>query len=317
MSLKAIALDLGGTRIKVGITDGGRLLANSVIDAYSSGGLVPRLHAIEAEVSSLLLKAGLRTNDAAGVGISIPGIVDSNEMKLLSVNEKYRDAVGFDFQRWAKENWDLPLVLENDARAAVIGEWQYGAGKGCDNLVMVTLGTGIGGAAIVEGKVLRGTHFQAGILPGHFTINYHGDNCNCGNVGCVESEASSWRLPNLARRNPLFKSSQLSKLQVIDYKEVFELAEKGDRLSEELVRHSVDAWSACVVNLIHAYDPELVIIGGGIMRSGSRILQEISSRVYENAWTPWGKVQIVQAEQMDFAALLGVSWLIEQNSSIK
>ncbi len=316
MSSKAIALDLGGTRIKIGVTDGGRIIADSIIDAFSGGGFIPRLHAVEAEVSSLLSKSGLGANDVRGIGISIPGIVDSKEMKLLSVNEKYSDAVGFDFKGWARKNWDLPLVIENDARAAIIGEWQYGAGKGCDNLVMVTLGTGIGGAAVVEGKVLRGKHFQAGILPGHFTINYHGHDCNCGNVGCVESEASSWRLPDLARQNPLFKSSPLSELQIVDYREVFESAEKGDKLSGELIIHSVEAWSACVINLIHAYDPELVIIGGGIMRSGSTILREISTRVHKHAWTPWGKVRIVPAEQMDFAALLGIGYLLDQKSSL-
>ncbi len=312
MTSRAIALDLGGTRIKIGITEGGNILADSIIDALSGENLTQRLLAAEAEISSLLRKSGTEVNEVAGVGISIPGIVDSKEMKLLSVNEKYSDAVGFDFKGWAKKTWNLPLVLENDARAAIIGEWQYGAGEGCDNLVMVTLGTGIGGAAVVEGKVLRGKHFQAGILPGHFTINYLGVACNCGNIGCAESEASSWRLPDLAARNPLFKSSLLSKSQTIDYKTVFDSAEKGDRVAEELVAHSIDAWSACVTNLIHAYDPELVIIGGGIMRSGTTILKEVSSRVHNHAWTPWGKVSIVPAKQMDYAALLGVGYLLNQ-----
>ncbi|MCL4540041.1 MAG: ROK family protein [Bacteroidetes bacterium] len=310
MNPKAITLDLGGTRIKIGTAEGEVLIADSIIDAFSDAGLKPRLPAIEAEISALLTKSHLSASDIAGIGISIPGIVDSKQMKLLSVNEKYADAVGFDFAGWAMKNWNLPVVLENDARCALIGEWQYGAGKGCDNLVMVTLGTGIGGAAIIDGKVVRGKHFQAGILPGHFTVNYHGAECNCGNVGCVEAEASSWRLPDLAARNPLFKSSPLSKTMTIDYKEVFDLAERGDALSEELVRHSIEVWSACVVNLIHAYDPEMAIIGGGIMRNASRILPAIASRVEKHSWTPWGKVRIVPAAQTDFAALLGAGYLV-------
>lgn len=310
MNSKAIALDLGGTRIKIGIVEEGALIADTIIDAFSGAGLLSRLPAIEAEVSALLSKSNLHSTDISGVGISIPGIVDSKRMKLLSVNEKYADAVGFDFAQWSKKVWGLPAVLENDARCAMIGEWQYGAGKGCDNLVMVTLGTGIGGAAVMEGKVVRGRHFQAGILPGHFTVNYRGAECNCGNIGCVEAEASSWRLPDLAARNPLFESSPLSKLQTIDYKEVFELAEKGDALSKGLVRHSIEVWSACVINLIHAYDPEVVVIGGGIMRNAERILPEIASGVAKHAWTPWGKVNIVPAEQTDFAALFGAGYLV-------
>ncbi len=313
MNSKVIALDLGGTRIKIGIVDGGTLVAESVIEARSGSGLVQRLPAIEAEISSLLSRAGVNVEALGGIGISMPGIVDSAEMRLLSVNEKYSDAVGFDFPGWARKKWNLPIVIENDARSALIGEWQYGAGKGYDNVVMVTLGTGIGGAAVVEGKVLRGKHFQAGILPGHFTVDFHGATCNCGNIGCVEAEASSWRLPDLAARHPLFESSPLSKSSRIDYGEVFSLAGKGDRLSKELVDRSIEVWSACVVNLIHAYDPEIVIIGGGIMRNESRILPAISSYVDKHAWTPWGKVKIVPAEQKDFAALLGVSYLLSQN----
>ncbi len=312
MGRAAIALDLGGTRIKLGIVDGGTLLADSVIDALSGSGLIPRLPAIEASIAGLLVRSGIARENLAGVAVAIPGIVDTREMRLLSVNKKFTDAVGFDLVAWAQKNWQLPLLLENDARSALVGEWQYGAGRGCDNLAMVTLGTGIGGAVLIEGKVLRGKHFQAGCLPGHFTINLHGTACTCGNKGCAESEASSWRLPDLAIHHPLFASSPLSRSAQIDYQEVFRLAQAGDRLSTDLVDHSLDAWSALVITLIHAYDPEMVVIGGGIMRSASRILPEIRSRVEKHAWTPWGKVKIVPAQLPDFAALLGVSHLLFQ-----
>jgi glucokinase len=312
MTSKVIALDLGGTRIKIGIVDGGQLIGHSIIDAYSGHGLVPRLPVIESAISTFLSTLRIPVSGLSGIGISIPGIVNSGTMQLISVNAKFADAVGFDFTGWAKKTWQLPLVLENDARCAMIGEWQFGAGRGCDNLVMVTLGTGIGGAAVIGGNVLRGKHFQAGCLPGHFTINYHGTRCNCGNIGCVESEASSWRLPDLAAQHPLYGSSPLSQSPEIDYKLIFELAEKGDRLSMDLVSHSIDAWSACVINLIHAYDPERAIVGGGIMRSASRILPEISSRVDKYAWTPWGKVKVLPAEQLDYSALLGLSFLLRQ-----
>ncbi len=309
MGQKTIALDLGGTRIKIGIVEGGTLLADTVIDAFSTGGLIPRLPAIDAAVSSLLAKCGLRPADTTGVAIAIPGIVDTKAMRLISVNKKYTDAVDLDFSAWAQRTWHLPLLLENDARSALVGEWQYGAGRGCDNLAMLTLGTGIGGAVLIEGKVLRGKHFQAGCLPGHFTINFHGTDCTCGNTGCAESEASSWRLPDLAVHHPLFASSPLSRSPQITYQEVFTLADTGDQVSLDLVNHSLDAWGALVVTLIHAYDPERVVLGGGIMRSAPRIIPGISSLVEKHAWTPWGNVAIVPAELSDHAALFGVSYL--------
>ncbi len=285
---KAIALDLGGTRIKTGIVEAGRLLAHSVIEAESAEGFRKKLPAIEDEMESLLKASNLTPADISGIGISIPGIVNVTERTLLSVNGKFSDAVGFDFIEWAGNRWNLPVVLENDARSALIGEWKHGAGRGFDNLVMVTLGTGIGGAAIIDGKVLRGIHYQAGILPGHFTVNVRGSTCNCGNIGCVEAEASSWRLPDIAAHHPLFSSSPLSQLEIIDYRNVFGYARQGDPLSGELVKLSIETWAACVINMIHAYDPELVIVGGGIMRSASDLLPGITERVSAHAWTPWG-----------------------------
>ncbi len=311
-----IALDLGGTRIKIGIVRQGNILASRLVDAYSDNGLLPRISIIEETIDQLLMEGCIPMSDIWGLGISIPGIVDSKNMKLLSVNKKFSDAVNIDFPAWAMQKWGLPLIIENDARCALVGEWQYGAGKNCDNLVMVTLGTGVGGSTIIEGKLLRGSHFLAGCLAGHSTINYHGETCNCGNVGCVESEASSWRLPEMARKHLLFPSSNLSGCETIDYKQVFQLAGEGDLLAIELTRHSLDAWSAGVINLIHAYDPELVIIGGGIMKSSQAILPVIQEYVERHAWTPWGKVKVVCAQNPDWAALQGLDFLWNENQKL-
>ena len=310
----SIAIDLGGTRIKIGIVKHGEILSTTIVDAFSDKGLVPRLSTVEESIDGLLEQLKITSQELGGIGISIPGIVDTQSMRLLSVNQKFSDAVDFSFTEWALKKWNLPLVIENDARCALVGEWQYGAGKGSDNVVMMTLGTGVGGSAIIEGKLLRGKHFQAGCLAGHFTINYHGITCNCGNVGCVESEASSWRLPQKANQHSLFASSSLSGCETIDYRNVFEFAEKGDNLSIELMNESLEAWSAGVINLIHAYDPEVVVIGGGIMKSQHIILPFIQEKVKQHAWTPWGNVKVAPAQFPDSAALLGADYLLRNNN---
>jgi len=309
--MKQIAVDLGGTRIKIGIIESGIVLSTFLLDSFSDKGLVPRLPHIEEKIISMLKELEISLSDVAGIGISLPGIVDTNLMKLTSINEKFDDAVGFDFVKWAKKTFNLPIFIENDARLALLGEWQYGAGKGCDNLVMITLGTGIGGAALIDGKLLRGKHFQAGCLAGHFTIDYKGPKCNCGNIGCGEQIASTHVLDQIVQSNPLFQSSKLSKAEVIDYKTIFSLATKGDKLASEIVAQSLEAWSAVIISQIHAYDPEKVIIGGGIMRSAPFILPTIIKNVNNRAWTPWGKVEIVEAMHSDFAALYGVEFLIK------
>ena len=308
--MKTIALDFGGTQIKIGIVEHDAILASRKIEALSSGGLRPRLVRVEETIHELLAASGIRIAAAAGIGISVPGIVDTRETTVLSVNEKYADSVGFDFSSWSRERFSLPIVLENDARAALTGEWRFGAGRGCDNIVMVTLGTGVGGAALIEGKLLYGKHYQAGCLGGHFTISYDGPACNCGNIGCVEAEASSWRLPLLAKDDPAYAGSLFSRAPVLDYEHLFACAAQKDTLSEKLLRQSLLAWSSGIVNLIHAYDPERVIIGGGLMRSADIILPFITSEVHKRAWTPWGKVTVVKAQDIDNAALLGIAFLL-------
>jgi len=309
--MKTIALDLGGTRLKLSLVTDGKVIAETMLPAFSNNGLIPRLKSLEEAVAVML--AGMKTDvsELSGVGVSIPGIVDTKQIRVLSINKKFSDVIGFDFNKWTQEIWGIPVYLENDARAALMGEWQYGAGKGCDNLVLVTLGTGIGGAAMIDGKLLRGKHFQAGCLGGHFTINMHGSKCTCGNVGCVESEASTWKLPELYRNHPNFHQSKASEADMLDFETLFTLGEQGDQTSIDVMNHCLDAWSAGIVTMIHAYDPERVIIGGGVMKSEKIILPYIRKKVAQHAWTPWGNVQIEGAHFTDQAGMLGIAYLLE------
>ena len=308
--MKAIVLDLGGTRLKLGIVSGGNIISETVLPAYSGNGLLARLQDVELAINELLQSTKTEAAELTGVGVSIPGIVDNKSMRVLSINQKFSDVVGFDFNQWSHKNWGIPTILENDARAALIGEWQYGAGKNCDNIVLVTLGTGIGGAALIEGKLLHGKHFQAGCLGGHFTVNLHGRKCTCGNTGCVESEASSWILPELFKTHSDFAASKASNEALLDFELLFRLASQKDKAATEIRNNCLDAWSAGIITMIHAYDPEMVIIGGGVMKSADVILPYIRNRVAERAWTPWGNVEILGAHFTDEAGQLGMAHLL-------
>lgn len=311
--MKAIVLDLGGTRMKIGLVDADRIIAESLLPSFSGNGIIPRLKDIENEVAKLLTTTNTGLQELAGVSISIPGIVDSKNMRVLAINKKFDDMPDFDFPAWTRNTWNLPVLLENDARTALVGEWQYGSGKNCDNIVLITLGTGVGGAALIEGKLLQGKHFQAGCLGGHAIINFHGTACTCGNVGCVESEASSWKLPELYKTHPDFSTSKAASSDLLDFKLLFELSEMGDQVSGEILQHCLEAWSAGAINMIHAYDPELVIIGGGVMKSADKILPFIQEKVNKYAWTPWGNPQLRAAHFVDQAGLLGAAWLMNEH----
>src|SRR5207248_2646529 len=156
---------------------------------------------------------------------AFPCLIDPATQSICSTIDKYPDATQLDLKDWTRQQFALPLLLENDANAALAGEWQRGAGRGCRSVVLMTLGTGVGTSSVIDGVPLRGQHGQAGCLGGHMTIALDGPRCVCGNIGCVETQASTWALPKLAREQPDFERSALAQEEVIDYQTVFRLAD--------------------------------------------------------------------------------------------
>ncbi len=307
-----LACDLGGTRMKIGIVREGRVLAQTVEPAHSKLGLAPQLPVLKAAWLRLLKEAGLALADCAGVSVAFPSLMDATTGRILTHYGKYEDAPTLNLRTWAKVELNLPLAIENDARMACIGEWRHGAGRGSDNLVMMTLGTGLGTSAIIQGRVLRGQHGQAGVLGGHTTLRYGGRECTCGNLGCAEAEASSAFLWDIAINLPGFHQSPLSNAVSLSYGLVFKRAAAGDSVAIQLRDHSLLVWSSLAVNLIHSYDPEVLVVGGGIMGSAAVILPAMREHIHRHAHTPWGKVQVVPSELGDAAALVAGEWLLRE-----
>ncbi len=310
-----LAVDVGGTRIKLGLVRGARLLAQTELDAEPQKGLASALKRIAAKTPALCRRAGVKPSGLAGFGLAFPGIIEPHTERILSTPAgKFDDAKDVDVPKLVGKLLGLKARVCNDANAALAGEWQFGAARGYRSAVMMTLGTGIGASAVIDGVPLRGQHGQAGCLGGHLTANLYGQPCPCGNIGCAESEASTWALPLQARNHPGFARSRLARLKEIDYAALFKLAAHGDALAVELRERSIRVWAVALVNLIHAYDPECVVIGGGIMRSGRVILPRLRRYVAAHAWTPWGRVVIKPAALGNDAGLLGVASLFATTS---
>ncbi len=305
----ALAADIGGTRIKLGIVRDQCVLAQRSLEARSGEGLEPQLPRIAATFASLCGVAGLRFSECDALGVAFPSII-ADDGRVLTSYGKYCDAPGLDLHGWAREEFGLNLVMDNDARVAQLGEWRAGAGRGCDDFVMLTLGTGLGTSALIGGRLLRGKHGQGGVLGGHITVRRDGAPCVCGNQGCAEVEASTAVLPKLARQHKDFERSALRELDVIDYAAVFKLAREQDACAVALREESLEVWSALLVTLIHAYDPERIVVGGGIVAGAPECIPELQARVHANAHTPWGLIDIVPAQLGDTAALIGAEWLI-------
>ncbi|MBP1919349.1 ROK family protein [Youngiibacter multivorans] len=299
-------VDLGGTIIKVGLVNDGVLSKLVPIDTEAGAGIRKNLDRA----------AGLIRTEYTGkielMGIAVPGIVDIEKRTITSANAKYADAVGFDFQKWCLDEFGCPLVMDNDANAALIGEASRGCAKGEDNVVMMILGTGIGTAAIMNGRPIRGKHFQAGILGGHFVADINGEECTCGGRGCLETIAGSRELGRSVSRIEGYSGSKLSKLDHIGMKEIIDCMIYGDSFSRIAFEMVIDAYSAGITNLVHAYDPEAIVLSGGVMKGKDHILPAIIRGVQGRAWTPWGNLRFLVADDPDSSVLLGLQTLMEE-----
>ena len=310
--MKALAIDLGGTHATCGIVEDRTIVASEALPADCAQGLSALLPRIAKTFRGLAKKAGISFKDCEGVAAGFAGLVDTRAGRVLSTNAKYEDAPALDLLGWSRETLGLPLRIENDARMALLGEVYAGAARGFTEVVMMTLGTGIGGVAMIEGKLLRGKHSQAGCLGGHIPVLFTGRACTCGGIGCAEAEAAGWSLPLIVKEWPGAAESSLAKYQSVGFKELFAEAAAGDKVAIGVRDRCLRVWCADAVALIHAYDPEMIVIGGGVMRSGASIIPIITSHVQKYAWTPWGKVQVCPAELGNDAALLGAVPLLSE-----
>lgn len=311
--MSIIGVDLGGTRIKTGIITNGKVEELAITEINSPKALLTYLPLLKSCIYELQQKT--KGAEIKGIGLAFPGLVDTEKNIVIGTSQKYNDAPELNLVLWAKQELGLNLKIDNDARLACMGEWKYGAGKESSNMVMCTLGTGVGSAVIIDNRMLYGKHFQAGVLGGHFIIDFENteNRCSCGNYGCVEATASNWMIEQYALKHLMFKESRLSKIEKIDIAAVFDLSIKGDGLSILLRDHCINTWAVGIINLIHAYDPEVVVIGGGIMHSQDIILPYFKKVIAQRAWCPSGIPDIRTADYPDTAALLGTALLFKRN----
>lgn len=301
----ALALDMGGTHIGCGVVENDRLLAYHSLPTDQEALLADLLPEVVRLLHSLISDSGKAGDSCLGVAVGFPGIVDARRCRITSTLKKYADAPKLDLAAWARQNFNARLRIENDARLALLGEQFAGAARGANDVVMLTLGTGIGSAAILDGRILRGVHAHAGCLGGHMTVNFDGQDCHCGNIGCAEAEAGGWALPSIVRKWPGFEQSSISPVLSINFQTLFKEGAAGDSLAEQVSSHCLRVWAATIVSLVHAYDPELVIIGGGVMNAQQQILPFVQNYVDSHTWSSWGKVRVQAAALGSCAALHG------------
>ncbi|MBV8971789.1 MAG: ROK family protein [Sphingomonadaceae bacterium] len=301
-----LALDVGGSHIACAVVADDRVIARDAIDLGGDARLAVHLPRIEAALARLIAAAG----PAEAMAIAFPALLDPHRQRVLSTpKDKFEDAVGFDFAGWARQRFGVPLRMELDARMALMGELRSGALKGATDAAMLTLGTGIGSAVVIDGTLLRGKHFAAGTLGGHLSRGIDGRACICGSVGCTEADASTWALPAVAAAHRDYADSALARAAPLDFAAVFSLAASGDAVAVAVRDACIDAWATAALNLVHAYDVEIVALGGGVMAAAATIVPRIQAHVARHCWTAWGTPTVVAGTLAGDAALIGAAQL--------
>jgi glucokinase len=309
--LVVLGIDIGGTQIKAGMVDElGAILASRTIETPPDlEGFVPSLH----EAIRWLLEA---TALPSGVGVGCKGIInpDSTLIEVLPGALHYLE--GLRLSDLVGLPTDVPVFADNDARVALAGEIVWGAAKGYQNVVMLTLGAGVGGAVIANGQLLRGHAGMAGYL-GHLTVDPDGPVCSCGNRGCLETvfsaraiEGEAWSavhrgcpstLTSLFREQP----------QLATCRTVFQAASEGDELSRSIIAKAIHTLAAAIAGLMHVFDPEVVILGGQVVDAGAELLTPLREEVWARSRGLLGReVPLLEQQVSDKSGIVGAAGLV-------
>jgi glucokinase len=302
--MTVLVFDVGGTRLKAGLAKPGGISSLTAIptEAPSADALVEQMTRVGRQL--------LRGKRPRAIGVSMKGVVDTEHGVLVEVNPPYERLRGVPLAGRLRDEFGVPVRIDNDARMCALGELRHGAGVGVENVVSLTLGTGVGVGVVIDGRLLRGKRGVLGILAGHITVDADGPPCTCGSVGCLEALIGSQGLASdaraRARRHPESPLASAS----LDHEAIFAAAAAGDPAAVATVERFSHLLGCGVVSLIHVYDPDVVVVGGGVSASASQFLDTVRRFVDEHAWTqPRGRVRLAASILGETAALLGAAEL--------
>lgn len=284
MKKYGFGVDIGGTTIKMGFfeTDG-TLLDKWEIKTNTTDGGKEILADVAKAIDNKLAQEGISKDDVQGVGVGVPGPVRSDGVVNRCVN------LGWGIVNVAEELGSytgLLVKVGNDANVAALGEMWQGGAKGCKDVVMVTLGTGVGGGIIVDGKVVAGFHGAGGEI-GHITVNPDEiEACNCGQYGCLEQYTSATGIVRIAKRK-LAKTADATALRQYENltaKDIFDEAKNEDEIAKELVDELGEILGSTLSNMACVVNPEVIVIGGGVSKAGSILIETIQEHFKETAF---------------------------------
>ncbi|HHW46507.1 MAG TPA: ROK family protein [Clostridiales bacterium] len=310
-----VGIDLGGTNIAAGVVDENyNIVGRGKIKTRAPRPAEEIADDMIAAVEMAISDAGLTKEDIEWVGVGAPGTINPITGVIgFSNNLQFNNVP---FKSLLEERFNAKFYIENDANAAAFGEFLAGAGRGTKNLVAITLGTGVGGGIIVDGKLIVGSNFAGGEL-GHVVIQKDGELCTCGRKGCWEAYASATGLIRQTKqamekdKNSVMWEICGGDINNVNGRTAFDAMRMGDKTGKEVVDNYIEYLACGIVNVINIFQPDVLCIGGGISKEGETILEPIRKYVEYNVFSKNIDKQTVikTAELGNDAGIIGAAFL--------
>jgi len=309
MTKRYVGIDLGGTNLKLGLVSAeGDLLRRLAVPTEAAQGPDHVLARMADAVRQLAEVADLAMDDLAAVGVGVPGPLDS-EAGLVHFAPNLAGWIDVPVRDTLQDALGRTVVVENDANAAAYGEFRVGAGRQVQSLFVLTLGTGVGGGIIQDGRLLRGAT-DTGAELGHVIVAYGGRLCGCGNRGCLEAYASATAVVDRFRQEA--GVSDLARRDGLEAKDVFEAAAGGSKAAARIVAETAEYLAVGITSILHVLNPEMVVLTGGMMGAGEAFLEEIRGHVRRLAFpSAWEACQIRASTLGGDAGILGTALAAE------
>ncbi|MBU5265951.1 ROK family glucokinase [Virgibacillus proomii] len=311
-----IGIDIGGTAAKLGlISNEGDILDKWQIPTNTNDGGIHIIHDIWDSITKKIEAKGMKQGQILGIGIGAPGFIeDETGFIYEAVNIGWRD---YPLGDLLKKRAQLPVFVENDANVAALGENWRGSGHQVANLIAITLGTGVGGGIIANGRIINGEAGLGGEI-GHIIIEKDGASCNCGKKGCLETIASATGIVRQAKQKAEeFPKSKLASIiatnGTITAKDVFQLAAEGDQDAEQIVARTADVLGEVIATMGVILNPAKVLIGGGVSKAGEPLLSAIREAFDRYALPKVNQTcELALAQLGNDAGIIGAAYLVKQ-----
>lgn len=314
---KRIGIDVGGTNVKIALVDGeGKIIYSNSVPTYAQMGYEYTVNNIKQAIRDLMKETNTDAKEIEGIGFDFPGQVDY-KTGVVKLAPNIPGWVNVPIAQMIEEEFNIPTRIDNDVRCAALGELKFGAGKGCENFVCITVGTGIGSGLVINGQLVRGVANAAGEI-GHIKLQMNGGPiCGCGDTGCLEAFASGPSIVAMAQeylkggKSTKFREMAGADGEITPYI-VAKAAEAGDPVAKRIFEIVGSYIGMGLVSVINLLNPEKVIIGGGVAAAGDLLLDPIRKTIKERAMVVAGNsVEIVPAELGNSAGVIGASMLVE------